>query len=46
MLLVRWFAFFVPRVSLHDMWGLAPCHRVGTLALVGGDFARDASGRE
>jgi hypothetical protein len=23
-----------------------PCHKVGTLVHVGGDFARDASGRE
>jgi hypothetical protein len=23
-----------------------PCHRVGTLVHIGGDFARDASGRE
>jgi hypothetical protein len=23
-----------------------PCHRVGTLVRIGGDFARDASGRE
>jgi hypothetical protein len=26
--------------------GLAPCHRVGTLETIGGDFAHDASGRE
>jgi hypothetical protein len=45
-LLVRWFAFFVLRVSLYDMWGLAPCHRAGNLVHAGGDFACDASGRE
>jgi hypothetical protein len=28
-------------VSPHDMWDLAPRRRVGTLELVGGDFARD-----
>jgi hypothetical protein len=31
---------------MYDMWGLAPCHRMGTLAHVGGDLARDASGHE
>jgi hypothetical protein len=43
------FAFFMLRVSLHDMRGLAgwpPCHRVGALEYVGGDFAHDASGRK
>jgi hypothetical protein len=44
MLLVRRFFFFALRVSLYDMWGLAPCHRAVTLVRVGGDFARDASG--
>jgi hypothetical protein len=29
-------------VSPHDVWDPAPCQRVGTLDLVGGDFARDA----
>jgi hypothetical protein len=46
MLRVRRFAIFAFRVSLYDMWDLAPCRRVGTLEHVGGDFARDALGRE
>jgi hypothetical protein len=44
---VRWFAFFVLQVSLYDMWGLAPCHRVGTLVHVGETLSvtlRGASG--
>jgi hypothetical protein len=29
---------------MHDMWGLAPCHKVRSLVHGGGDFTRDASG--
>jgi hypothetical protein len=43
---VRRFAFFALRASLYDMWGLAPCHRMGTLVRIEGDLARDASGHE
>jgi hypothetical protein len=32
------------RVSLYDMWGLAPCHKVGSLVHARGDFTRDALG--
>jgi hypothetical protein len=32
------------RVSLYDMWGLVPCHKVGSLVHVGGDFTCDTSG--
>jgi hypothetical protein len=46
MLRVWWFAIFAFRVSLYDMWDLAPCRRAETLEHVGGDFARDALGRE
>jgi hypothetical protein len=48
-LLVRRFAFFVlwdQRASCMTCEVGPPCHRMGTLVRIGGDFARDASGRE
>jgi hypothetical protein len=46
MLLVRRFAFFAPQASCMTCGAGPPCHRVGTLVCIGGDFARDALGRE
>jgi hypothetical protein len=46
MLLVRRFAFFVLRASCMTCEACPPCHKMGTLVRIGGDFARDASGRE
>jgi hypothetical protein len=45
-LLVRRFTFFALRARLYDMWGLVPMSYDGNLVRIGGDLARDASGRE
>jgi hypothetical protein len=46
MLLVRRFAFFALWTGCMTCEAWPPCHRMGTLVRIGGDFARDASGRE
>jgi hypothetical protein len=44
MLLVRRFAFFALWASCMTCEAWPPCHRMGTLVRIGGDFARDAFG--
>jgi hypothetical protein len=46
MLLAWRLAFFALRASCMTCEAGPPCHRMGTLVRIGGDFARDASGRE
>jgi hypothetical protein len=46
MLLVHRFVFFALRASCMTCEAWPPCHRMGTQVRIGGDFARDASGRE
>jgi hypothetical protein len=46
MLLVRRFAFFALRANCMTCEAWPPCHRMGTLVRIVGDFDRDTSGRE